>query len=401
MSFVDHLRKFYRVSFRHLVNVCRTGSRNGTESGSPSSLGSSRTNSEVASSTPCCPATELPLDVHILIIEWIFRLSQHIIIDHTTLRACALVCRAWTPTAQRLLFRRIRCTSLDDSQCNIQLLVSTLSIRPHLAAHVRYIYVTWPTDPPEYVDVCLRLLELCRHVEGVSFLKWGAYNFTTLSTGLDARLHAIQLRPVLLDVDGILDYTISSSIARMCPGPRVLVLTANYDYPLPPTLEALEILADRAHGCLSRSHPLPALRYLCLISPSWPGTLDRHLNSTGILPHLQSLQIQGIFPPPEVLNQLAQLRTLVVSELPGQHVDLPPSLRYFGYHAWGASPDARSELAAGMLHALPGLQLVTVTRGVEQHVRIALERMCHDRAVDFGIYETPFHFQEPRHIDWI
>ncbi|KAI0046766.1 hypothetical protein FA95DRAFT_1340343 [Auriscalpium vulgare] len=400
MAFVDYLRRAYRIPYRGLAgkfNVRRTRSRKSGESGSPSSL-----DSNIASNDPpCCPTTELPLDIHILIIEWVFRLSQHMLIDHTTLRACALVCRAWTPAAQRLLFRRIRCTSLHDSQCNIQLLVSTLGIRPHLAAHVRCIYLTWPTYPREYVDVCIRLLELCRHVEGVSFLRWGASNFTTSSTELDARLHAIQLKPVVLDVDGILDHTVSSSIARMCPGPRVLVLTANHDYPLPPTLEALEILGDRAHGCLSHSHPLPALRYLCLMSPSWPGPLDRHLISTGILPHLQSLHIRGIFPPPEILDQLAQLRTLVVSALSRKHVDLPRSLRYFGYHAWGVPPDARSELVVGMLRALPGLQLVTVTRDVERHVRIALERMCHDIGVDFGIYETPFHFQEPRHIDWI
>ncbi|KAI0051941.1 hypothetical protein FA95DRAFT_1602184 [Auriscalpium vulgare] len=346
-------------------------------------------------------ATELPLDVQILIIEWAFRSSQSGIVDRATLRACALVCRAWTPTAQRLLFRRIQCVYLYDLQCNIRLIVSALSIHPHLAAHVRYIRMAWPLLP-DYDDICLRLLELCRHVEGISFFHQWTYVNKDLSPESDARLRAILLRPVLLSVHGR-DSSIST-VVQMCSGARVLLLRAGYsNCPLPPTVEALEIRADSLGQCLWLSNPLPALRHLCLMHPMWTDeALCEYLISTGILPQLQSLQIKGYsFPPMKILEQLVQLKTLIVNELPGEHVTLPPTLRHIGYHTWGSPPGMRTELAVDPLRALPDLQLVTVTLYTGQHVRAALAEMCRDTGVDFGTYAQPQYFQQPQNFDWI
>ncbi|KAI0050073.1 hypothetical protein FA95DRAFT_1555984 [Auriscalpium vulgare] len=351
-------------------------------------------------------ATELPVDVQILVIEWVFRSSQHKLIDCATLCACALVCRAWTPTAQRLLFRRIQCLFLQDRMCNIRLLVSTLSIRPHLAAHIRHIQVAWPAHPPDYGNVCLRLLELCRHVEGISF-SYGVNNNKALSAEMDARMHAIQLRPALLYVGG-LDKFIGRTIVKMCPGARVLVFQALYQHPLPPTVEALEIYAGEF---LALSKPiLPLLRHLCLMTPLWSDKeLGEHLISAGFLPQLQSLQLrslnfESVFPPSEILEQLTQLKSLVVSTLPEQHITLPASLRHVGFHDLGyrgSGVSVRAELAVDPLRALPELRLVTVTRSVEQHVRAALEGMCRDKGVDFGTYESADCFQKPQNIDWI
>ncbi|KAI0051929.1 hypothetical protein FA95DRAFT_107249 [Auriscalpium vulgare] len=345
-------------------------------------------------------ATELPLDVQFLIIEWVFRSSQwRILVDYATLHACALVCRAWTPTAQRLLFRRLRCINFDDHQCNIQLVVNTLSIRPHLVAHVRYIQVSWPSLPPDYGDACLRLLELCRHVDGILFVGWN-HNDWHLSAELGARLCAIQLRPMLL---GIHSLTISGTIVKMLPGARRFVFGSGHNDPLPPTAESLEILASRPHLCLTLSHPLPALRHLCLVLPCWSDE-DFHqtLISASFLSQLQSLSIRGDIPPAEMLEQLVQLKTLIVGELPRKPVSFPSSLRHFGYHAWVMAMDAVStELAIDPLRALPELQLVTVTREFEPHVRAALEKMCRDKGLGFETYETFQCFEQPIHIDWI
>ncbi|KAI0046748.1 hypothetical protein FA95DRAFT_1606640 [Auriscalpium vulgare] len=202
----------------------------------------------------------LPLDVNVLIIDWVFRLSQHAMIDYPTLHACALVCRAWTPSAQRLLFRRILSTSLHYRYCDVQLLVRTLETRPHLAAHVRFIRVAWPLHPPVYGTICLRLLELCPHVQGISLWDWQYYN-EPVSAELDARWRAIQLRPVLLEVFST-DSSINA-VVQMCRGVRTLILRAGYSGDaLPPTVESLEI-----HGgshCPALSKPLPALRALSL-----------------------------------------------------------------------------------------------------------------------------------------
>ncbi|KAI0051936.1 hypothetical protein FA95DRAFT_1602180 [Auriscalpium vulgare] len=352
-------------------------------------------------------ATELPLDVQILIIEWLFRSSQHALIDYATLRACAIVCRAWTPVAQRLLFRRLRCLGLQDPQSRIRLLVDTLRTRLHLAAHVRYIEVAWPSYPRDFGDVCLHLLELCRQVEAISF--WlSNHNNKPLSADLDAHLRAIQLRPMVLEMIG-LDDTVCRTIVNIFPGARVLVFNVRqrYDGPyeclLPSTVEALEIPADSLRQCLSLSEPLPALRHLSLLLPDWSDkALCEHLNYPGLLQQLQSLQIKGNFPPEEILKPLVQLRTLIVEELPRKPVTLPPSLRHIGYHAWwNAAPGALAELAVDPLRALPELQLVTVTRAVKPHVRLALEEMCRENGVHLGTYEMPFFFRKQKHIDWI
>ncbi|KAI0041450.1 hypothetical protein FA95DRAFT_1611010 [Auriscalpium vulgare] len=337
-------------------------------------------------------ATEVPLDVQILIIEWVFRSFQHTSIDYTTLRTCALVCRAWTPTAQRLLLRRIRCTSLQD-RGNIPLLLRTLRTRPQLVPHVRHIAICeYNQAASSFRDLWLQLLELCRHIDVISFVNWNAHH-KPLGADLEAHPQSIPLSPAVLRFSGNDDLESIHSVVNMCSSARMIVVDDSIAA-LPPTIEALEMSAGNARRCLSHSQPLPALRYLCLIRPSWTSTLSRHLTSAGILPQLQSLQIRGDFPPQKLLSQLTQLKTLVVYGLPVRHVTLPTSLRHVGYHAWGdAPPGASAELAVDPLRALPELQLVTVTRYVERHVQAALGTMCRDRSVDFARYQTPYAFQ--------
>ncbi|KAI0046754.1 hypothetical protein FA95DRAFT_1572952 [Auriscalpium vulgare] len=157
----------------------------------------------------------------------------------------------------------------------------------------------------------------------------------------------------------------------MCAGVRALTLSADAMFsggPLPPTLEALEMCMD--------STPLCA-----------------HIISVAILPQLQSLEIRLEFPPAEILEQLAQLRTLVVEQLPWKPAALPPSLRHFALHPCAAEYGEPVEFLVEALCALPELRLVTVTRRVAQHVRAALERTCRDKRVDFGTYKAPWHFQ--------
>ncbi|KAI0051933.1 hypothetical protein FA95DRAFT_1602178 [Auriscalpium vulgare] len=345
-------------------------------------------------------ATELPLDVHFLIIEWVFRSSQHTDIDYITLHACALVCRAWTPTAQRLLFRRIYCTSVEDKDCDIQGLIRTLSTSPHLVALIRYIQVAWPSCPPDYGNACLRLLELCPHVEGISFLGW-SYNNRPLSPEMDARMRAIQLKPAFINVAG-LDDTIGTAILKMWPRVRTLILDGRYTCPLPPTVESAEIFAALGEYRWF-SKPLPVLRDLCLTWPKWTDkALCQHVLSADFLPRLQSLHLNTEFPPQDILDLLIQLRSLVVGQLPWKPVVLPQSLHHVGYHPGGASVSAVSaELAVYPLRALPELQLVTAMRFVEQQVWAALEGMCCERRIGFETYASFHSFQEPRYADWI
>ncbi|KAI0039421.1 hypothetical protein FA95DRAFT_1655005 [Auriscalpium vulgare] len=179
----------------------------------------------------------------------------------------------------------------------------------------------------------------------------------------------------------------------MFRGVRVLLNRAGYEFPLSPTVEAIEVLAVTARDFLALSQPMPALRHICFIVPIlWPSTaVCAHLVSTGVLAQLHSVQIRGEFPPAEILAELAELRTLVVDELPRTPVALPRGLQHVGYQA------SRDELpgacAVAPLRALPALRLVTVTRRVERQVRAALEGLCWDKGIEFGVYPGPEYVQ--------
>ncbi|KAI0046738.1 hypothetical protein FA95DRAFT_1606633 [Auriscalpium vulgare] len=322
-------------------------------------------------------AIYVPLDIQILIIEWVFRSSQQAYVDYSTLNACARVCRAWTPTSRRLLFRRIQFTNLHNRgpcrpDCNVRLLLGTLRTRPELAAHVRHIAVYKCRKSCPW----LQLLELCRYIDVISLTNWNGAN-NPLSAALAAHPRSVPLGPAVLILVGNDTSESIHSVVQMCSSARVLIVdNAHCIASLPPTVTALRILSGSLEDCLSVPSPLPALRYLCLVRPCWPGA---HLLSAGILAQLHSLQIGGALPPAEVLAQLVRLRTLVVGALP----TAPRTRRRCGTLA--TTPDP--------LRMLPELRLVTVTRGVEQHVRAELEEMCRDRGVDFGVYATPTDFQ--------
>ncbi|KAI0039313.1 hypothetical protein FA95DRAFT_1035792 [Auriscalpium vulgare] len=77
--------------------------------------------------------SQLPFDLHVLFIEWVYRHSQADMTDYATLAACALVCRAWTPVAQRLLYRRLPGKFFVGKER----LIDTIRRNPALGTHVR------------------------------------------------------------------------------------------------------------------------------------------------------------------------------------------------------------------------------------------------------------------------
>ncbi|KAI0048878.1 hypothetical protein FA95DRAFT_1557453 [Auriscalpium vulgare] len=346
----------------------------------------------------------VPLDVQILVIEWVYRSSQHARIDYATLCACALVCRA-TPIAQQLLFRRILRNPLGDHYHEPPLLIRTFYARPSLAAHVRHIQVGWPMRISSFDDAILDLLELCPHVQGISFLS--LMSTRSLSPELEARLRSIPLRPVVLEMIG--QQPPVSNILQMWPGVRVLMLSVpdarSLPVRVPSSVQALTLLAgDDVRRCLSPSEPLPELHNLMLLSPVWSNAAwCAHLLAVGVLPQMRILRIRGEFPPQDVLQQLTRLESLVVQEPPLQAVTLPSPLQHFGYHCAPSGPTklARAEFVAHALRALSDLRLVTVTRSVARDMHAALQCMCRRRGVDFATYETPECFPRPRNIDWI
>ncbi|KAI0045449.1 hypothetical protein FA95DRAFT_1680452 [Auriscalpium vulgare] len=118
---------------------------------------------------------KVPLDVQVIVIEWVYRSSQHRAIDYPTLCACALVCRSWTPIAQRLFLRRV---PVPDPYIEVQrfpqiiidFILRTLRAAPSLAAHIRSVIcnlaVAFDSDAE---DDDVTVLALCTNTDSILF----------------------------------------------------------------------------------------------------------------------------------------------------------------------------------------------------------------------------------------
>ncbi|KAI0049162.1 hypothetical protein FA95DRAFT_1604690 [Auriscalpium vulgare] len=354
---------------------------------------------------------KLPLEVQILIIECVYRLSQAEAVDYATLCACALVCRAWTPIAQRLLFRRVPfAKTYPDGRDKLPLLLRTLRTSPHLAAAVRSIFLSmFLANATSDISADVELLELCPHIQKV----WVQdlledYMFSAL----EARLRAIQLRPVVLRVWG--EPSFLGLFLSAWPNIRVLDVRGATlsDIPdaLPPisasgSLQALSI-NDMAWALVPKND-FTALRDLELMLPAWhEAWWIEQLHRSNLLRGIHTLRIMGSFPPQDVLERIARLESLVFDKLPEEDVVLPRSLRHAGYHPQCKSPGPErvkvaSYVVAG-LRALADLKLVSSTRLAQPAQLAALEEVCRDRGVEFQTYRTHYHFPNPRwDVDWI
>ncbi|KAI0044454.1 hypothetical protein FA95DRAFT_1608510 [Auriscalpium vulgare] len=351
-----------------------------------------------------------PLEVQILIIEWVYRLSQSRAVDHRTLRACALVCHAWTPTAQRLLFRRVPYAShfyAMNGGATITRLIRTLRTCPHLSAAVRYISleVDMVEEASKRSDG-LTLLELCPQVQGIDIADH--ISTDTMYPALEARLRAMELHPVLLYPSGSSSFV--ALLLRTWPNLRVLRLEDEANEALPPisvtgALQVLSIFDLHSNGWLSSpENDFTALRHLELIATSWHDARWDQLLISAMIRQLLSLRVVGHFPPQDFLGRLEHLESLAFSTLPRQDIVLPKSLRHVGFHrgAYDTSPNDAMDFVVAALRPLANLQLVTTTRlATEAHIK-ALEEICRDRAVVLEVRQKPEDFPNPRYdVDWI
>ncbi|KAI0049151.1 hypothetical protein FA95DRAFT_1604681 [Auriscalpium vulgare] len=358
--------------------------------------------------------SKLPLEVQIVIIECVYRLSQAEAVDYATLRACALVCRAWTPMAQRLLFRRVPYAGLapDGLEPPLPLLLRTLRTSPHLAAAVRSIFLTGysreaTSDAPPDVE----LLELCPHIHNISVedIRPGP---AAIFPASEARLRAIQLRPVTLCPWG--EPSFVGLFLLSWPNIRTLDLAGMRSYgtsdALPSisatgSLQALSLKAKDIALLQASKNDFTALRELELINPEWcVGGWIEQVHRLDILRGIHTLRIQGSFPPETFLERITRLESLAFDELPEENVVFPQSLRHVGYHPWCRPSDALkvASYAVSTLRALVDLKLLTATRLALPAHLTALEEVCHDRGVEFQTCRTPHHFPNPRwDVDWI
>ncbi|KAI0045554.1 hypothetical protein FA95DRAFT_116486 [Auriscalpium vulgare] len=346
----------------------------------------------------------LPHDVHVEIINWVFRGSQYAHVDSRTLCACSLVCKFWTGPSQRLLFWH---THLTGSEKRIELLVAAMRGNALLGTYIRSISVIY--SPGSIMnDFFLAFLTLTPSVSSLFVIFAGIMptdgNPSTVEDLLEG-LHRLKLRItsfIMLGGAGLVPHFTSlwpdlQSLQLEHPVEKV----ARFSTPA-----GLKI---RCNGqplwILDGSVDVSALRELEVAHVNWNETASRFTHTTAF-GGLTALIVDRELPPQAVLDRCLQLRTLVFASNPIVAVALPATLRHVGYHASTESSetgvltvDVRHLLRA--LRSLPALCLVTTTRALCPATEAQIMLECEDMHVEFATYLTADRFRGAMAIDWI
>ncbi|KAI0037828.1 hypothetical protein FA95DRAFT_1366873 [Auriscalpium vulgare] len=364
---------------------------------------------------------KVPLDVQIMFVEWVYRLSQHDEIDYATLRVCALVCKAWTSTAQRLLLRCPFLVSSNEVTDRAVLLLRTLRDRPSLATHILTIQIDFGyIDETDLDNPQFTLLELCPGVQRIDVYSGFSQSERLWKPALGARLRSIGLRPVVLCAGG--DEEAIPKTIEMWPSVRVLDFalweTELSDADIDPVhwpirdLSSVEVMAlyGSAIPLIPLDIDLPALRDMELGCLIWADDyLHRRLFGTDMLSRIHTLRISGPFPPSEIFEHIECLKNLVFNELPESDADIlgfPKTLRRVGYllkdNVLGRLERAKdAEPFVSALRTLPELQHVSATRVSSPSQLTMLNEVCRERGVEFEMFENAIHVWRPQDIHWI
>ncbi|KAI0044662.1 hypothetical protein FA95DRAFT_228405 [Auriscalpium vulgare] len=356
----------------------------------------------------------VPLDVQRIVIEWVYRSSQHSNVDYQTLCACAIVCRAWAPIAQRMLFRRLPAFS-SFMKGRIHHLVHSLHANPRLASYVYSVHIN--ILPSTYEENwSLLILDHCPKVRSIIIM--GTIDSSSWTTAFENRLRALPLNPVSLQLTGDAD-TVATRVVPLWPSVQVLSLYSwnmynaddidNDDWgantpvriPVPRSVRSLSIKTDFISWVLVpvAGH---AVRDLAFESPGWSDrTWVTSLLASGMLPQLRSVIIEGEIPPPDVMGQLTQLRSLIFTLQSDQKVVLPQSLCHLGYHRWPGPARTEPGHLIAAVHASRNLRLLTMLSVTPQSVRAMFDDACRERDIELVFYQDHTHYPRLEVVDWI
>ncbi|KAI0045570.1 hypothetical protein FA95DRAFT_1607607 [Auriscalpium vulgare] len=346
----------------------------------------------------------LPYDVHVAIIDWVYRGSQHAAIDHRTLSACSLVCKAWTAPAQRLIFRRTWTRHPIVNFVKLDRLLPTLKANPLLGTYVRSICIVIDVDgdssvAPDY----LALLALCPGVTALSALVIGvSRSFDVLLE----QLRAMHLPLTYLRMNG--GRSIVPQFASLWPGLQCLDVLGRTGPDVPAVGPPMQLTIPRSarldcskteNAWVLEDADVSVLRELELASARWDNLNTRALDN------LTSLVLDGPLPPQSILDRCTRLEKLVFAEDPVVPVVLPRTLRYVGYHEVSTrdrlTADVDLRYLADALQSLPILSLVSAT-GESSTLSLALLRTkCKELGVEFVLYDDRRMFRRMSNVDWI
>ncbi|KAI0045577.1 hypothetical protein FA95DRAFT_1596767 [Auriscalpium vulgare] len=355
----------------------------------------------------------LPHDVHVEIINWVFRNSQHTEMDYPTLRACSTVCKSWIVPSQRLLFRRIQMFSSRHNRItkSNQLLIATLQEKAHLRTYMRRISF-WYHPLLTGDDDFLALLALSPNVTDLFIILPNANPIATnlfVPGDMVERLRALDLRATSLTMCGMpsaISHFLSiwsdlQSLQLDLVGESFLRSSGPPVFPSTPRSIKIHCYGwESPLSMLEGSIDLSAVRELEAIGANWHDSTSR-LTRTPVFGNLTALIMDGALPPKVVLDRCAQLKTLVFAICPTATVALPATLRHVGYHAVPARGSEMTARAPGVdvqhllraLRPLPALYMVTTTRALYPPAVDQLMLGCKEMRVDFAVYGNANAFQ--------
>ncbi|KAI0045575.1 hypothetical protein FA95DRAFT_116839 [Auriscalpium vulgare] len=350
-------------------------------------------------------------EVNAEVIGWVYRDSQHAMLDRRTLSSCALVCKAWTQPAQRLLFRRIFDEYTSLSPKRRELLLQAVRANPRLGSYIYRVNIVLDTKPkPAAADDFLTLLEGCPNVS--------ALDITFTSTAYDEdslveRLRALGLRLTYLGVHGGRPST-AKALIDLWPDLQCCNVLEQYQTAAStPASRALLKLPRATVDCYSAGAwsltgaDVSAVRELEVSGAYWMSPhCARTLQSMYPLAHLTSLVLDGPLPPQSVLGRCIRLQSLVFASFPiyTEKILFPRSLTHVGCHSLAEITwhDADVRYIVQLLQGLPALRLVTATRALSKTALKKLAGVCkHIGRVDFGIYNGQRRYRRVTDVDWI
>ncbi|KAI0058402.1 hypothetical protein BV25DRAFT_1830045 [Artomyces pyxidatus] len=344
----------------------------------------------------------LPFDLHVVILEWVYRLSQSQEVDYSTLAASSLVCKLWTPIAQRLLFRRLR-GRISRPQ-TVHYLINITHHNPSLGTYVRSlsVYVRRGQKGALEVPDFVALLSCFPQMQQV---------FIDCSDKLTSDELA-QVKGLDLQIKCLRGMTASCMFYQLAQAwaatlRYILISGGSPESVLRDTLtpETFSLLGIEFYH-LAQPSPVQWL----IPSGGDPPLREVELHAYSSLelealvaraPRLTSLTCDANLPSPHVLAPLQELEELIIHGLPGEAFKLPRSLRHVGFHPWTYAGPTHLEYLFAALSSLPHLSLVSATYGIEPWVLKELGDRCTEMGVDFVVHRNPDFFPRGRYVDWL
>ncbi|OSD07187.1 hypothetical protein PYCCODRAFT_1473793 [Trametes coccinea BRFM310] len=357
-------------------------------------------------------ANALPIEIVDAILELVYYSNGEP--DKVTLKSCAVISRAWTASAQRLLFRSVALRGVHHGREHTSFCEATNPSTEHgraLGEHVRImeVYIGEKSghdlDDSDLADLLgrtPRLYELILRVTGVHQFLYGtmerlaqlAAGHSTPSMSTSEEVEPLRIRALTLLSCGI-QSPVLYQLLEVWPSIQFLYLGFELAAPPPKWTPAFHLY----ELSLVRTPRLSVLQWLLSSSSDSvqilsfrdsPGRdVDPLLREIG--PRLRSLRLMDCTRRSAILPYCPNLEEFATVQLPG-HLkleNLPPTLEHLSYKRLYADTQLL-ECVIDVLDTLPRLRALTCASQATADERFGeLQRLCNSRGVRIILDEMP------------